>query len=121
MDDADAALAAEQQEVKNPFPTPPVYWNRYTPENLRLLVLLKDKIAERSVPSDPAEIKPSEETIDQVELLPHETLLPSFPLLELEPPRLDWILEEDQYSTFGEYHSVRMTLYNFLITLKSGF
>jgi hypothetical protein len=46
MDDADAALAAEQLEVKNPFPTPPVYWIRYTPENIRLLGLLKDKIRE---------------------------------------------------------------------------
>jgi len=44
MDDADAALAAEQNQVKNPFPTPPAYWMRYTPENIRLLGLLKDKL-----------------------------------------------------------------------------
>jgi len=47
MDDADAALAAEQVEVKNPFPTPPTYWIRYTSENLRLLGLLKDKLSQR--------------------------------------------------------------------------
>ena len=46
MDDADAALAAEQLEVKNPFPTPPIYWIRYTQENIRLLGLLKEKIRE---------------------------------------------------------------------------
>jgi hypothetical protein len=45
MDDADAARAAESQ-VRNPFPTPPVYWIRYTPENIRLLGLLKDKISQ---------------------------------------------------------------------------
>jgi hypothetical protein len=46
MDDADAAKAAEQLEVKNPFPTPPTYWIRYTPENIRLLGLLKEKISQ---------------------------------------------------------------------------
>ncbi len=50
MDDADAAIAAEQQEVKNPFPTPPAYWVRYTPENLRLLGLLKEKLGHGGKP-----------------------------------------------------------------------
>jgi mediator of RNA polymerase II transcription subunit 7 len=122
MDDADAAIAAEQQEVKNPFPTPPIYWTRYTPENLRLLALLKDKIAENRddtmlKESKDAQMTPNEAPdhenkleqdvpVDQAEILPEGSLLPSFPLLELEPPRLDWILEQKHYSTFGEDHPV---------------
>lgn len=118
MDDADAAIAAEQQEVKNPFPTPPTYWTRYTPENLRLLALLKEKIAidrNKDVPKESEDVRmspnetPGDENkldqgtpVDQAELLPDEHLLPSFPLLELEPPRLDWVLEQKYYSTFGE-------------------
>lgn len=101
MDDADAALAAEQ-EVKNPFPTPPVYWTRYTPENLRLLNLFKKKLDEKGL--DPIR---EDEPVDQAALLPDEPLLPVFPLLELEPPRLDWVLEQPEYSTFGETHPVR--------------
>lgn len=102
MDDADAALAAEQ-EVKNPFPTPPIYWTRYTAENIRLLGLLKSKVTEEG---DLESIK-EEESIDQAALLADEPLLPLFPLLELEPPRLDWVLEQPEYSTFGENHPVR--------------
>lgn len=110
MDDADAALAAEQ-EVKNPFPTPPAFWTRYTPENIRLLGLLKDKLAARGIPS----IKEEDESADQNALLEDEPLLPAFPLLELEPPILDWVLEQPEYSTFGETHSVqRRSLSTFL-------
>jgi mediator of RNA polymerase II transcription subunit 7 len=48
-----------------------------------------------------------EEPVDQEALLPDEALLPSFPLLELEPPRLDWILEEEAYESFGVIHQAR--------------
>lgn len=112
MDDADAALAAEQQEVKNPFPTPPVYWSRYTPENLRLLGLLKDKLAAEGIDN----IQEEDEQVDQAALLQDEPLVPSFPLLELEPPRLDWVLEQPEYSTFGETHPVRFTSSHYLRT-----
>jgi mediator of RNA polymerase II transcription subunit 7 len=101
MDDADAALAAEQ-EVKNPFPTPPAFWTRYTPENIRLLGLLKDKLAAQGLDG----IQEDDEAVDQTALLQDEALLPSFSLLELEPPRLDWVLEQPEYSTFGETHPV---------------
>ncbi|KAG8806092.1 hypothetical protein FRC17_005183, partial [Serendipita sp. 399] len=112
MNDADAAIAAEEQEVKNPFPTPPVYWTRYTPENMRLLARLREKISARRLenaasPGEETSKENDEENIDQATLLPGEELLPSFPLLELEPPRLDWILEEETYSSFGEFHPTK--------------
>lgn len=108
MDDADAAIAAEQQQVKNPFPTPPQYWTRYTPENIRLLGRLKSKIKERkeNVIIEESSTTEESEVIDQAALLLDEESLPAFPLLELEPPRLDWILEQETYSTFGEIHPV---------------
>lgn len=99
MDDADAKRAAEQQQLQNPFPTPPSYWNRYTPNNLRLLALL------RSAQTD----QPDEE-LDQEGVLKQlgedSELLPSFPLVTLEPPRLDWVLEKGKYAAFGEVYSV---------------
>lgn len=104
MDDADAAIAAEQQEVKNPFPTPPAYWMRYTPENLRLLGVLKEKLGHGEEWIRTRDQKDDEENVDQEALLSEETLLPSFPLLELEPPRLDWVLEQEEYSSFGELY-----------------
>ncbi|KAG8749587.1 Mediator of RNA polymerase II transcription subunit 7 [Serendipita sp. 396] len=113
MNDADAAIAAEEQEVKNPFPTPPVYWTRYTPENLRLLARLREKIVARRQENGASQVEETgeenrdDEDVDQAVLLPGEELLPSFPLLELEPPRLDWILEEESYSSFGEVHPTK--------------
>lgn len=101
MDDADAALAASR-EVRNPFPTPPPYWSRYTQENLRLLALLKTQLGKRDATPDALE----KEDVDQEAVLSDEIVLPTFPLLSLKPPRLDWILEAGEYSTFGEPHSV---------------
>src|SRR5258708_39288236 len=101
MDDAEAA--ERNQALKNPFPKPPSHWTRYTDDNLRLLELLKRGLQERQLEED---ITDAPLHVDQVALLPGELFPPSFPLLELEPPRLDWIHEKGEYTTFGETHSV---------------
>jgi mediator of RNA polymerase II transcription subunit 7 len=110
MDDTDAAIAAEQQQVKNPFPTPPPYWTRYTPENLRLLGLLQTRLKEnkeiRIIEEEESSITEGDEDVDQAAILADEESLPPFSLLELEPPRLDWILEQETYSSFGEIYLV---------------
>lgn len=101
MDDAEAA--ERNQALKNPFPKPPSHWTLYTNENLRLLELLKRRLQERQSEKD---IPGAPLQVDQVALLHDEPSLPSCSLLELEPPRLDWIYEKGEYTTFGETHSV---------------
>jgi mediator of RNA polymerase II transcription subunit 7 len=101
MDDAEAA--ERNQALKNPFPKPPSHWTLYTNENLRLLEILKRRLQERQSEKD---IIDAPLQVDQVALLHDEPSLPSFSLLELEPPRLDWIYEKGEYNTFGETHSV---------------
>ena len=101
MDDAEAA--ERNQALKNPFPKPPSYWTHYTNDNLRLLELLKRRLQETQPDKDIADAPLQ---VDQVALLQDEPSLPSFLLLELEPPRLDWICEKGEYTTFGETHSV---------------
>lgn len=101
MDDAEAA--ERNQTLKNPFPKPPTHWTLYTNENLRLVELLKHRIQEKKSEQD---ITDATLQLDQVHLLHDEPSLPSFSLLELEPPRLDWIYEKGEYTTFGEPHSV---------------
>ncbi|KIY51232.1 hypothetical protein FISHEDRAFT_56766 [Fistulina hepatica ATCC 64428] len=84
MDDDDA-------ELRNPFPSPPSIYTRYTSRNLRLL----DLLLERS--SDP-------ENANQAEVLRDQQDVPDWSLLELRKPHVDWILEEDQpfYQVFGD-------------------
>lgn len=101
MDDAEAA--ERNQALKNPFPKPPSHWTLYTNENLRLLELLKRRLQEKQPEKD---ITHASLQVDQVPLLHDEPSLPSFSLMELEPPRLDWIYEKGDYTTFGETHSV---------------
>jgi mediator of RNA polymerase II transcription subunit 7 len=78
----------DESELRNPFPSPPSHYVRYTDENLRLLSLL------RGSSQDPAS--------SQQEVLSGETSVPSWPLEELEKPRLDLILEDGEYTVFGD-------------------
>jgi len=82
----------EEAELRNPFPSPPSHYTNYTTHNLRLLDLLQ----ERSVSE--ADIS----QINQHEALSDQTDVPEWPLLQLEKPRVDWILEEGHYSVFGD-------------------
>jgi mediator of RNA polymerase II transcription subunit 7 len=78
-------------ELRNPFPSPPSHYARYTSHNLALLALLKQR-----APEDPDS--------NQLEILNDQNDVPDWPLVQLEKPRVDWILEEPDayYEVFGD-------------------
>lgn len=86
----------EEAELRNPFPSPPSHYTNYTSHNLKLLELLKERVGEGDVAS-----------ANQNEVLSDQTDIPDWPLLQLEKPRVDWILEEGQYTVFGDTWFVR--------------
>lgn len=85
MDDEDTA------ELRNPFPSPPSLYTKYTSHNLKLLSLLKEKAKDVPEPN-------------QHEILNDQPDVPDWPLMQLEKPRVDWILEEPDayYDVFGD-------------------
>lgn len=87
----------EESELRNPFPSPPSHYTRYSDHNLKLLALLR---ARQHASAGESEQLPSATT--QVELIKDETDVPEWPLEELEKPRVDWILEDGEYVVFGE-------------------
>jgi mediator of RNA polymerase II transcription subunit 7 len=86
MDDEDA-------ELRNPFPSPPSHYLNYSAHNLKLLALLRGRV-------NPNE--PDLSNVNQYALLSDQSDIPDWPLSQLEKPRVDWILEEGQYSVFGD-------------------
>lgn len=86
----------EEAELRNPFPSPPSHYTNYTGHHLKLLELLKERVGDGDVLS-----------ANQAEILSDQTDLPDWPLLQLEKPRVDWILEEGQYTIFGDTWFVR--------------
>lgn len=78
-------------ELRNPFPSPPSHYALYTPHNLKLLSLLKER-------------DPEGTNINQSEILGDQIEVPDWPLTQLERPRVDWILEEPDayYEVFGD-------------------
>ncbi|EPQ60490.1 hypothetical protein GLOTRDRAFT_135160 [Gloeophyllum trabeum ATCC 11539] len=89
----------EEAELRNPFPSPPSHYTRYTSHNLNLLALLK----ERAMADDLAQV-------NQHALLSDQPDVPDWPLAELEKPRADWILEEGSYTVFGDTWFVKETI-----------
>ena len=79
-------------ELRSPFPSPPSHYTKYTSHNLSLLRLLNSR----------AEEKGSSEPLDQHEVLSDQEDVPEWPLTQLEKPRVDWMLEEGQYTVFGD-------------------
>lgn len=79
----------EEAELRNPFPSPPSQYANYTSHHLKLLQILKQRA------EDPA-------NANQREVLSDQTDVPSWPLLQLEKPRVDWILEDGYYNVFGD-------------------
>ncbi|KAH8835784.1 MED7 protein-domain-containing protein [Flagelloscypha sp. PMI_526] len=77
--------ADDDGELRNPFPSPPSHYHKYTSNNLRLLALLKER---RNKP------KFSMANPD----------VPDWSLAQLEKPRIDWILEDEppRFSVFGD-------------------
>ncbi|KAH9891737.1 MED7 protein-domain-containing protein [Cubamyces lactineus] len=82
----------EETELRNPFPSPPSHYARYTNHNLKLLSLLRERLG------PDADLY----SINQYEVLSDQTDLPDWPLAQLEKPRVDWILEEGHYTVFGD-------------------
>ena len=78
-------------ELRNPFPSPPSQYALYTSHNLRLLSLLKER-------------DPENKNNNQSEILSDQNEVPDWPLIQLEKPRVDWILEEPDayYDVFGD-------------------
>ncbi|GLB35961.1 putative component of the Mediator complex, a coactivator involved in the regulated transcription of nearly all RNA polymerase II-dependent genes [Lyophyllum shimeji] len=81
----------EEAELRNPFPSPPSHYTKYTSHNLKLLALLRERAADPS-------------TANQYEVLSDQTDVPDWPLVQLEKPRVDWILDEPDahYDVFGD-------------------
>lgn len=96
MDDDDA-------ELRNPFPSPPSHYTRYTTHNLSLLTLLRERAADQPDPN-------------QHEVLADQTDVPDWSLVQLEKPRVDWILEEPDayYDVFGDRWFVRAISFSFV-------
>jgi len=81
----------QDTELRNPFPSPPSHYTRYTSHNLNLLTLLLNRAQD-----------PYHE--DQHQILSDHPDVPDWPLVQLEKPRIDWILDEPDayYDVFGD-------------------
>jgi mediator of RNA polymerase II transcription subunit 7 len=88
----------ETAELRNPFPSPPSHYLNYTAHNLKLLSLLR----ERTTP-DEQDLT----NVNQHAVLSDQVDVPDWPLSQLEKPRVDWILEDGQYTVFGDTWVVR--------------
>ena len=86
----------EDTELRNPFPSPPSHYTKYTTNNLNLLALLREREPEKPNPN-------------QYDVLKDQQDVPDWPLVQLEKPRVDWILEEPDayYEVFGDRWFVR--------------
>lgn len=84
----------QEAELRNPFPSPPSHYQKYTSHNLHLLSLLKERTATKS--------EEERAQLDQREILSDQKNAPDWPLMQLEKPRVDWILEEGHYTVFGD-------------------
>ncbi|KAG6911587.1 hypothetical protein DXG01_011890 [Tephrocybe rancida] len=82
----------EEAELRNPFPSPPSHYTKYSTHNLNLLALLRERVPDQA------------DNINQHEVLSDQTDVPDWPLTQLEKPRVDWILEEPDayYDVFGD-------------------
>lgn len=89
----------EDQDLQNPFPSPPSHYVDYTSHNLHLLSLLKSRLDDQGLTGADADIDIIKK---QHELLSNERDVPDWPLTQLEKPRVDWILEEGIYNAFGD-------------------
>lgn len=88
-------------EIDNPFPRPPERFKLFTPRNVGLLKTLRERTG-----TNVLEPLPQDRT--QAEILEGENLdgVPE-DLTELEPPRVDWIVEGGRYEVFGVWTEVR--------------
>ncbi|TFK77291.1 hypothetical protein BDN72DRAFT_753556 [Pluteus cervinus] len=89
----------EDTELRNPYPSPPSHYTKYTTHNLNLLQLLQERAPETA-------------NANQHEVLSDQTDVPEWTLVQLEKPRVDWILEEPEpyYEVFGDRWFVKETI-----------
>ncbi|OCH94573.1 hypothetical protein OBBRIDRAFT_817082 [Obba rivulosa] len=92
-------MEEEEAELRNPFPSPPSHYTRYTSHNLKLLALLKERVGDGDLAA-----------ANQYEVLSDQSDVPDWPLVQLEKPRVDWILEEGHYTVFGDTWFVKETI-----------
>ncbi|CCL99077.1 uncharacterized protein FIBRA_01089 [Fibroporia radiculosa] len=92
-------MEEEEAELRNPFPSPPSHYTKYTTHNLRLLDLFRERVADANISS-----------ASQYEALSDQNDVPEWPLVQLEKPRVDWILEEGHYTVFGDTWFVKETI-----------
>ncbi|KAG7098981.1 hypothetical protein E1B28_000867 [Marasmius oreades] len=84
-------MEEEEAELRNPFPSPPSHYYNYSNHNLNLLAIFKERA------EDPY-------TASQHQVLSDQPDVPEWPLIQLEKPRVDWILEDEEpyYDVFGD-------------------
>ncbi|KAF9015572.1 hypothetical protein BDQ17DRAFT_1536215 [Cyathus striatus] len=89
----------DETELRNPFPSPPSHYTKYTSHNLKLLALLRERA-------------PDPHSVNQYQVLADQTDLPDWPLVQLEKPRIDWILDEQDpyYEVFGDKWFIKETI-----------
>jgi len=87
----------DETELRNPFPSPPSHYTRYTAHNLKLLTLLRERAGDDT-------------TANQREVLSDQMEVPDWQLVHLEKPRVNWILDEPEafYDVFGDRWFVRL-------------
>ena len=89
-------MEEEEQELRNPYPSPPSSYTHHTSQNITLLSVLRERIPDGDIPVE-----------QQREALEDQADVPDWPLTTLEPPRCDWIVEDGSWSVFGEIWHVR--------------
>ena len=98
-------MEEDEAELRNPFPSPPSHYNNYTTHNLNLMALLK----ERTVANGQDVVQ-----VNQYDVLSDQSDVPEWPLMSLEKPRVDWILENGHFTVFGETWPVRLRPFVFV-------
>ena len=102
----------EEAELRNPFPSPPSHYKNYTSHNLQLLSLLHERTGDADIP-----------TVNQYEVLSDQQDVPEWPLMQLEKPRADWIMEDGNYTVYGDtwYVSKVLTSTSGLVPSSTSF
>ncbi|KAG8953064.1 Mediator of RNA polymerase II transcription subunit 7 [Tulasnella sp. 424] len=91
-------MSFQPNEVDNPFPRPPERFRLFTDRNLSLLKTLRERTG-----TEVHDLLPDDQTQDDV--LEEENLEGvAENLIELEPPRVDWVIEGGQVEVFGRWH-----------------
>ena len=86
----------EENELRNPFPSPPSHYANYTSHNLKLFSLLRERAADGDLSQ-----------VNQQEALADQKDVPEWSLAQLAPPRVDWILQDGFYEVFGDPWNVK--------------